>query len=156
MKIVLAYDSMDDAKTLFGEYAGSLGYDLCFQSFEEELRTLPGRYALPEGRLYVAYVDNMAAGCVALRPLNNNLCEMKRLYIRPAYRGSGFGEKLVRQIISDATTVGYDRIVLDTLETMKAAIHLYSKMGFRAIAPYYQNPLPGVVYLGLDLKDSKY
>lgn len=154
MKIVLAYDSLEDIRMLFREYADSLGIDLCFQSFNNELNTLPGRYALPGGRLYIAYDGETAAGCVALRPLDGGLGEMKRLYVRPAYRKTGLGETLARQIISDAESVGCGRIVLDTLETMKPAIALYRKLGFEVVEPYYDNPVPGAVYMSMELKET--
>lgn len=151
MQIVLAYDALDDIRALFREYAGWLGVDLCFQSFEQELMSLPGRYALPGGRLYVAREDGKAAGCVALRPLDEGICEMKRLYVQPEFRGSGLGETLTRRIIRDAAAIGYRRIVLDTLDTMLPAVRLYRKLGFDIIEPYYDNPIDGAVYLGMDL-----
>ena len=151
MKIVLAYDALDDIRTIFREYADSLGVSLGFQSFENELLTLPGRYALPAGRLYMAYEDGAAAGCAALRPLGKGLCEMKRLYVRPAFRQGGIGVELARKIVDDAAEIGYRRIVLDTLETMTEATRLYGRLGFRVIEPYYHNPLPGAMYYGLDL-----
>ncbi len=155
MKIVLAYDSLEDIRKLFREYADSLGIDLCFQSFDDELNTLPGRYALPEGRLYIAYDGETAAGCIALRPLDGGLGEMKRLYVRPAYRKTGLGETLARQIVSDAASVGYGHIVLDTLETMKPAVALYRKLGFEVVEPYYDNPVPGAVYMSMELKKHR-
>ena len=151
MQIVLAYDALDEIRTLFREYADWLGVDLCFQSFEQELKSLPGRYALPGGRLYIAREDGKAAGCVALRPLDGGNCEMKRLYVRPEFRGTGMGEALVRRIIQDAAAIGYRRMVLDTLITMQPAIRLYQKLGFMVIEPYYDNPIEGAVYLGMDL-----
>ena len=151
MQIVLAYDALDVIRMLFREYADWLGVDLCFQSFEQELKSLPGRYALPGGRLYIAREDGKAAGCVALRPLDGGNCEMKRLYVRPEFRGTGMGEALVRRIIQDAAAIGYRRMVLDTLITMQPAIRLYQKLGFMVIEPYYDNPIEGTVYLGMDL-----
>jgi ribosomal protein S18 acetylase RimI-like enzyme len=147
----LAYDAIDDVKTLFKEYAVAAKADLCFQDFDQELLTLPGSYDLPDGRLYIAYDGSASAGCVAMRPLSAETCKMKRLYVRPAFRRTGLGEMLARQIISDAAQVGYGRIVLDTLSSMTAAIDLYLKLGFSVVTPYYTNPLPGTVYMGLDI-----
>ena len=151
MQIVLAYDTLDDIRTLFREYADWLGVNLCFQSFEQELMSLPGRYALPGGRLYIAREDGKVAGCIALRSLDGGSCEMKRLYVRPEFRGSGLGETLAMRIIKDAAAIGYRRIVLDTLITMQPALRLYRRLGFGAIEPYYENPIEGAVYLGMDL-----
>ena len=149
--IALAYDAIDDVKTLFNEYAHAVGDALCFQGFGRELSTLPGRYSLPDGRLYVAYDGNAAAGCVAMRSLSTDICEMKRLYVRPAFRRTGLGEMLTRQIISDAVQIGYGRIVLDTLSSMTAAIDLYLKLRFSVVPPYNAKPLPGAVYMGMEL-----
>ncbi len=151
MHIIPGYDALEDVRTLFGEYADWLGVSLCFQSFEQELAALPGRYALPGGRLYLAMEDNKAAGCVALRPLDGGTAEMKRLYVRPEYRSRGLGEALTQRIIQDAVAIGYRRIVLDTLVTMQPAIRLYKKLGFDVIEPYYDNPIEGAVYLGVNL-----
>ena len=133
-------------RTLFREYQQFLDVDLCFQDFAAELATLPGRYAPPRGRLLLAMAETAAAGCVALRPLDEDLCEMKRLFVRPAWRGQGLGLRLARQIIADATALGYAIMRLDTLDTLEPAMRLYTALGFQRCAPYYPNPLPGVVY----------
>lgn len=138
-------------KGLFQEYAESLGFDLEFQGFAEELATLPGRYAPPAGRLLLATLDGAPAGCVALRPLERDVCEMKRLYVRPACRGHGVGRILARRIIDEAQSAGYRRMRLDTLPSMAAARRLYAEFGFRPILPYYPNAVPGTAFLELDL-----
>ncbi len=142
------------ARRLFEEYAGGLGIDLCFQGFDEELATLPGAYARPDGRLLLAYVGDEVAGCVALRRLEPDVCEMKRLYLRPAFRGSGVGLKLAQTIIAEACAAGYRRMRLDTLPTMRSALVLYHKLGFREIQPYRNNPVEGAVFLELQLDRS--
>jgi GNAT superfamily N-acetyltransferase len=149
MRIFQAYtpSDLETARTLFREYERFLGVDLCFQNFEEELATLPGRYAPPQGRLLLAQVGEQAAGCVALRPLQEaGVCEMKRLFVRSAYRGRGGGRGLATRIIHEATALDYAVMRLDTLDTLDPAMRLYSELGFRRCAPYYANPLPGVVY----------
>ena len=139
-------NDIDTARTLFREYQRFLGVDLCFQGFEKELATLPGRYAPPRGRLLLALDGPRAAGCVALRPLDDKVCEMKRLFVRPAYRGRGLGRVLATRIVDEAAALGYAAMRLDTLEGLEGAMHLYTSMGFQRRAPYYANPLPGVVY----------
>jgi len=149
MRIIQVHTTsdMEAVRTLFREYERFLGVDLCFQGFEEELATLPGRYAPPQGRLLLAQVGEQAAGCVALRPLQEaGVCEMKRLFIRPAYRGQGLGLMLAQRIIHAAITVGYTVMRLDTLDTLERAMQIYETLGFQRCAPYYANPLPGVVY----------
>jgi len=142
-----------EARVLFEEYAASIGVDLCFQNFGEELASLPGAYARPGGALLLAGALRLS-GCVALRPLPDGdptIGEVKRLYVRPDARGSGLGRALVSHILADAAAIGYRELKLDTLPTMAAARALYASLGFRECAPYYRNPLPGVVYMSLAL-----
>lgn len=140
------------ARELFLEYAQSLGFSLCFQSFDKELAGLPGDYAPPEGRLLLATYQDQLAGCVALHPLGPQVCEMKRLYLRPQFRGKGLGRALADQIIAEARQIGYQSIRLDTVEPrMKDAVAMYRKLGFHEIAPYCSNPIAGALYMELDL-----
>lgn len=145
-------DDLASVRGLFREYADSLDVDLCFQGFEAELAGLPGSYARPGGRLLLA-VDERGApsGCVALRPVTTGVGEMKRLYVRPLARGTGLGAVLARRIIDEAREAGYTRICLDTLPSMHEARHLYERLGFRATEPYVHNPVPGALFLSLDL-----
>lgn len=148
MKIIQAQtaDEMETVRALFREYERFLKVDLCFQSFAEELTTLPGRYAPPQGRLLLAREGEQTAGCVALRPLDDGVCEMKRLFVRPDYRGQGLGRLLALQAVSEATALGYAVMRLDTLSTLEHAMQIYAALGFQRRAAYYANPLPGVVY----------
>ncbi len=138
-------------RELFGEYAGSLSVDLCFQNFDAELAGLPGDYAPPDGGLLLALVDGQPAGCVAMRPLpdsdHTNACEMKRLYVRPSFRRYGLGRQLTQQLMDMASQAGHSCMLLDTLDDMEAARSLYETLGFFEIPPYYFNPLPGAHYL---------
>ena len=157
MHILQAYtpSDLETARALFREYERFLGVDLCFQGFAEELATLPGRYAPPQGRLLLAREGEQTAGCVALRPLEEEgTCEMKRLFVRPAYRGQGLGRRLATRIVGDAFALGYTVMRLDTLDTLDRAMHLYTALGFERCAPYYTNPLPGVVYWERALSNS--
>ena len=139
---------IEEARTLFREYEAWLGMSLCFQSFEEEVAGLPGKYAPPIGRLYVAYVDGEPAGCIALRKLEPGVCEMKRLYLRESARGLGLGVRLIEQVIADAQEIGYAKMRLDTYPPkMGKAVSLYEAHGFYEIPPYYDNPHAGVLYM---------
>ena len=153
LRIADARDARDVARArrLFEEYAASLGTDLCFQGFEEELATLPGSYARPDGRLLLAKQGNEVAGCVALRRLDEGVCEMKRLYVRPAFRGRGLGRLLTESVTREARIAGYDRMRLDTLPTMVSALALYRQLGFREIPPYRSTPVEGALFLELQL-----
>jgi putative acetyltransferase len=140
------------ARELFQEYAQSLGVNLCFQNFEQELAGLPGHYAPPDGRLLLAEYDGQLAGCVALHKWDDGICEMKRLYLRPSFRGKGLGRAIAEKIITDARSIGYQRMRLDTIEPlMKDAVEMYRKLGFREIAPYRPNPIAGAMYMELQL-----
>ena len=134
-------------RDLFREYEAFLQVDLCFQHFEEELASLPGKYAPPQGALLLASAAGQAAGCVAMRPLAQGVCEMKRLYVRPSHLGRGLGKKLALRVIESARTAGYARMRLDTLEKLRPALSLYTGLGFQTCLPYYQNPLTGVIYM---------
>lgn len=139
------------ARDLFQEYQEALGVDLSFQSFAAELETLPGEYASPRGRLLLARDEGTVAGCVAMRPLTSETCEMKRLYVRPAFRAGGLGRQLAERVIAEAREVGYRRMYLDTLPTMAGAQRLYERLGFQEIPAYRHNPIAGTRFLGLDL-----
>jgi GNAT superfamily N-acetyltransferase len=138
-------------RDLFREYEAFLQVDLCFQHFEEELASLPGKYAPPHGALLLASAAGQAAGCVAMRPLAQGVCEMKRLYVRPSHLGRGLGKKLALRVIESARTAGYARMRLDTLEKLRPALSLYNGLGFLTCTPYYENPLTGVVYMEMAL-----
>ncbi len=135
------------ARALFEEYQVSLGFSLCFQSFDAELAGLPGAYAPPEGRLLLAFADTEPAGCVALRRLEDGICELKRLWVRPAFRGTGLGRRLAGTLMAEARAIGYRRVRLDTLPSMKAAQALYLSLGFADIPPYNDHPVEGTRFM---------
>jgi GNAT superfamily N-acetyltransferase len=141
-------------RALLEEYAGSLPYSLCFQGFAEELATLPGAYAPPAGRLLLARVEGQPAGCVALRPLGDRACEMKRLFVRPPYLGRGVGRRLATAIIDEARRAGYAVMKLDTLPSMRAAAALYESLGFKDTEPYTHNPIQGTRFMEVVLGNS--
>jgi len=143
------------ARELFGEYARSLQIDLAFQDFEAELAALPGEYAPPGGALLLAFADDTLAGCGAMRPLPDvdhaNACEMKRLFVRPAFRGFGLGRVMAQALIDRAASAGYSSMLLDTLDDMASARALYASLGFEEVAPYYFNPIAGAHYMKVQL-----
>jgi ribosomal protein S18 acetylase RimI-like enzyme len=136
---------------LMREYVETLEADISFQDFESEHADLPSKYARPEGVVLMAWTADEAVGIVAYRPLERRICEMKRLYVLPCFRGTGLGRLLVAELVRDARSHGYRRMVLDTLPSMRTAQGVYSSLGFRPIPAYYDNPLPGVIYMALDL-----
>lgn len=144
-------DRIPTVRSLFEEYAQSLGFDLDFQDFRTELDNLPGEYVPPHGCIILALVDNAVAGCIALRNIDDTTCEMKRLYVRSSYRGLGLGKKLARELIEQARNAGYRRMLLDTVPWMVEAIGLYTSLGFTEIPPYRINPIPGAKYMALEL-----
>lgn len=145
-------EHLEIVKELFLEYAHSLEFSLGFQDFEEEIARMPGHYGPPGGRILLAFVEDRPAGCVALRRLEEGICEMKRLYVRPKYRGRGIGKALSEKIIEEAGKIGYVKIRLDTLRSMKEANSLYRGQGFHEIKPYRYNPFEQAVFLEKDLQ----
>ena len=145
-------EQVEAARALFQEYAASLGFHLCFQSFDKELAGLPGDYAPPDGRLLLAEHEGKIAGCVALHKLSDGVCEMKRLYVRPESRGKALGRALAERVIQEARAMGYSQMRLDTIVgQMDSAIALYRALGFREIPPYRENPIVGAIYMELKL-----
>jgi putative acetyltransferase len=138
---------VETARALFLEYQKALGISLCFQNFDEEVATLPGAYAPPKGRLLLAFAGDGPAGCVALRRIEEGISEMKRLWVRPAFRGTGLGRRLVETILEEARAIGYRRVRLDTLPSMQAAQALYLSLGFRDIPPYHEHPIEGTRFM---------
>ena len=144
-------EQLEETRGLFKEYASALGVDLCFQDFERELKELPGEYSEPDGCILLAFVDSGLAGCVALRPLSSGICEMKRMYVRPKFRGQGIGRILAQDVITEARRRGYKRMRLDSLPTMKEAQTLYRSLGFKEIQAYRLNPVQAAVFMELTL-----
>lgn len=163
MKLIQAQsdEEVQKARELFEEYAAWLGIDLCFQNFDKELAELPGEYVPPSGRLFLAVENNLIAGCVALRKIDggkngDGVCEMKRLYVRPEFRGQGLGRSLTKAVIEAAREIGYRVIRLDTLPgKMDQAIAMYRSFGFKNIEPYYNNPVEGAVFMELLLDQER-
>jgi putative acetyltransferase len=144
---------IDEVRVLFQEYAESLHFSLRFQSFDRELAELPGDYAAPHGRLILCRIEGVAAGCIALKRLAADICEMKRLYVRPSFRGHGIGHALAARLIDEAREMGYVSMRLDTIaEAMPYAVALYRSLGFKEILPYYDNPISGAAFFELTLK----
>jgi ribosomal protein S18 acetylase RimI-like enzyme len=154
VKVESAQD-LGHIRTLFNEYADSLGFDLDFQDFHRELDGLPGDYAPPEGCLLLASEGSQLIGCVALRRIDNETCEMKRLYVRSDFRGKGIGRALSQKVVDEARAIGYQRMRLDTIPTMKQANALYKSFGFKEIKPYRYNPIEGALFMELDLRGGK-
>jgi ribosomal protein S18 acetylase RimI-like enzyme len=144
-------EQMEEVRRLLREYEASLGVSLCFQGFERELAALPGEYVPPGGQLLLALEAGQAVGCVALRGLDDETCEMKRLYLQPEFRGRGVGRWLAVAIINGAQRIGYKKMRLDTLDAMREARGLYESLGFKRIEPYCHNPIPGAVFMELKL-----
>jgi len=154
LELVTNTEGVPSARDLFREYQAEIGVDLSFQDFAAELDSLPGKYLPPRGRLYVVSVQGKTAGCAGLRPFDSTTCEMKRLFVRGEHRGLGLGRLLAGKLIADARSIGYERMVLDTLPSMGRAQLLYRSLGFTDITPYRHNPVPGAKYMELQLKDS--
>ncbi|MCY7008106.1 GNAT family N-acetyltransferase [Fusobacterium simiae] len=158
VKILLAYDFSQEIKLLFSEYTDmliegdpSFKKYLEIQNYDDELKHLEKKYGLPYGRLYLAYYNNEVAGCIGLKKIDEKNCEMKRLYVRPKFRGKQIGEQLIERIIKDAKEIGYSYMLLDTLPFLKSAIHLYKKYGFYEITSYNNSPMDTSIYMKLDL-----
>ena len=158
LTICPAYDRPEEVKALFLEYTDfllkadpSFAAFLELQNYDRELDHLEEKYGMPKGRLYLALVDDAIAGCIALRPLSDTECELKRLYVKDAFRGQGIAEHLVEKLIDDAREIGYDAMLLDTLPFLKGALHLYAKLGFQEIPPYNISPMETSIFLKLDL-----
>lgn len=141
-------NQIEEARTLFREYEAWFGISLCFQNFDDEVRDLPGKYAMPDGRLYLAYSDNKLAGCIAMRQLEDGVCEMKRLFVRDGFRGDKIGLRLIEKIIEEGRNQGYEKMRLDTYPPkMGKAVRLYESHGFYEVPAYYDNPHEGVLYM---------
>lgn len=144
-------EALQAVRLLFEEYAASLNFDLSFQNFDEELKQLPAHYAPPDGRLLLAIYQEQAAGCIALRKLRTDVCEMKRLFVRPQFQSLKIGKALTEAIIAEARNIGYFCMLLDTVPTMLRARKLYAALGFEEIAPYCNNPVQGAIFMKLIL-----
>lgn len=158
IELVSAYNHKDEVKILFSEYTdmlieedGSFKEYLEIQNYDEELEHLENKYGLPYGRLYLAYYEEKLAGCIGLRKIDELSCEMKRLYVRPQFRGKHIGDYLVKQIVEDAKLIGYSHMMLDTLPFLKSAMHMYKKYGFYEISSYNNSPMDTSIYMRLDL-----
>ena len=148
-------EQIEQARKLFREYEAWFGMNLCFQNFDEEVANLPGKYAAPEGRLFLAFSGEKLAGCIALRKLEEGICEMKRLFVRKDFRGQKIGISLIEKLIAEARKIGYKKMRLDTFPPkMSKAVALYENYGFREIEPYYHNPYGETLFLELDLKNK--
>jgi len=145
-------EEIAEVRALLLEYQASLDVDLGFQGFAQEVAALPGSYSRPSGRLLLARVDGVAGGCVALQPISGEVCEMKRLYVRPACRGAGLGRRLTARLLDEARAIGYRTICLDTLPSMTRAAAMYEALGFEEIPPYRHNPVPGTRFMSLSLE----
>ncbi len=144
-------EQIERTRELFREYEAWFGLKLCFQNFDEEVANLPGKYALPEGRLFLAFADEKLAGCIALRKLEDGICEMKRLFVRDEFRGQKIGIALIEKLFVEAKNIGYQKIRLDTFPAkMDKAVSLYESYGFREIAPYYHNPYGETLFMELE------
>jgi putative acetyltransferase len=148
-------EQVDKVRSLFKQYAIGIGLDLGYQNFDNELVNLPGEYTPPQGALLMAIERSVPLGCVAMRPMERSICEMKRLFVKPAHRGKGIGRQLVQNIVDEARLAGYQRMRLDSISSMQEAIHLYQSEGFEEIEPYCWNPIPGAMYFELDLRRKK-
>ena len=158
MKLVQASSpaEIEEVRQLFKEYHDWLGLNLCFQNFDEEVVSLPGQYVPPSGRLFLATEEDRVAGCIAMRKLEEGICEMKRLYVRPEFQGTGLGRLLARTLIEVASDIGYQRMRLDTLPgKMDRAIAMYRRIGFKDIGPYYFNPVKDAAFMELDLRSER-
>lgn len=151
ISIAASAEDIGIIRGLFREYQSSLEIDLCFQNFEGELASLPGKYAPPDGRLYLAWEGDQGVGCAGLRKIAEGICELKRLYVQPSHRGRGIGRQIALEALKDAHQIGYGRVRLDTLPSMGRAQELYRNLGFKPIAPYTNNPVAGAVFLELEL-----
>jgi GNAT superfamily N-acetyltransferase len=152
LKIIKSGEQIEQVRILFKEYARTLDFDLYFQDFDNELVNLPGEYSLPEGCLLLALYSGKIAGCAALRQIDQKTCEMKRMFVRPNFRRKGIGRAMAEHLVNFARGYGYERMMLDTIDTMKPAVSLYSSLGFCNAAPYRYNPIKGVAYMELRLK----